>query len=47
MEYLDKYEVESCDEDVVAWFDEGVLEWSDKKNKDAFDGYFIQAHPLE
>ena len=47
MEYLDKYEVDCCDEDVVACLDEGVLTWLDKNNKDCFYVYFLPAHPLE
>ena len=33
VKFLDKDEVECCDEDVVAWFDEGVLACLDKNNK--------------
>ena len=47
MELLDKDEAEFCDEDIVACFDEGVLEFLDNNNKDDFDGDFIQANPLE
>ena len=46
VELLDKDEVACCDEDVVACFDEDVLTCLDKNDKDYFDGYFIQAHPL-
>ena len=31
---MDKYEVACCDEDVVACFEEGVLELLNKNNKD-------------
>ena len=35
------------DEDVVACFDEGVLELLDKNDRGDFDVDFIHAHPLE
>ena len=47
VEWLDKYEVACCDEDVVEYLDEGVLEFLDNNNKDYFDAYFIYAYPLE
>ena len=34
---MDKYEVECCDEDVVAFLDECVLACLDNNNKDVFD----------
>ena len=42
---MDKDEVSCCDEDVLSWFDEGVLACLDKNNKENFDGGFIHAPP--
>ena len=47
VQFLDKYEMVCCDEDVVACLDEGVLPCLDNNNKDDFDVYFIHEHPLE
>ena len=47
VELLDKYEVECCDKDFVAWLDEGVLACLDKNNKDYLYIYILHAHPLE
>ena len=32
---------------MLAYFEVGVLVWLEKNNKDDFDGYFLQSHPLE
>ena len=47
VECLDKYEVSCGDEDVVAYFYQGVLVCLDKNNKDYFYVDFLHAHPLE
>ena len=47
MECLDTYDVACCDEDVVAWLNEGVVACLDKNNKDDFDVDFLLANPLE
>ena len=36
VEFLETYEVACCDEDVMSFFDEGVLACLDKNNKDCF-----------
>ena len=44
VEFLDKYEVELCDEDMVSFLDYGVLECLDENNKDHFDVDFLHSH---
>ena len=47
VEFLDKYEVLCCDEDVVAWLDEVMVAYLDNNNKDDYDVAFLLSHPLE
>ena len=47
VEWLDKDEVSCCDEDMLAYFDEGVLACLDKNNKDDFSVDFFDEHQLE
>ena len=47
VEFLDKDEATCSNDDVLAWFDEGVFSYLDKNNKDNFDRYFLHAHLLE
>ena len=47
VEFLDKYEVAWCYEDVVACLDVGGVKCLDKNNRDSFDVDFLLTHPVE
>ena len=44
VEFLDKYKVACCNEDVVSCLGGGVVAWLDMNNKDGFNVYFLLAH---
>ena len=47
VEFLDKYQVACCDEDVLACLYLDVLACLDNNNRYGFDVYFLLAYPME